>query len=365
MEPTTRERILESAARVFGRHGYAKTSIDSVAAQAGVGKGTVYLYCKSKQDLFYQSVHRELRRWVADLSQGIDPMIDFSDVDQIKRTAEYCNQLPVHERSPWAGDLVFTAFSGSHQDAIKKGFEAMDARAAAAGVSVDDLEWAVPYLPIDPKDLGRSYEAVIRVNSQSGKGGVAYVMQSEYGFDLPPRMQIEFSGAIQRHTDASGKEVSTSDIHEIFRREYHPEYQPTPRLVVEDHTTVYTGETLTLDAHIVLNGVAQKISGTGNGPLSAFTDALAELRKYGIALTLTTQHFARISDNIREAILGNAGTMIAFRVGATDATILARQFGEDVPQPRDLVGLANHEIFVKLMVGGVQSKPFSARSLPP
>jgi 2-isopropylmalate synthase len=119
------------------------------------------------------------------LTQGIDPQIDFSDIDQVKRTAEYCNQLPVPERSPWAGDLVFTAFSGSHQDAIKKGFEAMEARAAASGVTVDEIEWAVPYLPIDPKDLGRSYEAVIRVNSQSGKGGVAYLLKTDHALDLP------------------------------------------------------------------------------------------------------------------------------------------------------------------------------------
>ena len=146
------------------------------------------------------------------LTQGIDPQIDFSDIDQVKRTAEYCNQLPVHERSPWAGDLVFTAFSGSHQDAIKKGFEAMDARAAAEGVSVDELEWAVPYLPIDPKDLGRSYEAVIRVNSQSGKGGVAYLLKSDHALDLPRRLQIEFSGVVQAKTDAEGGEVTSDQI---------------------------------------------------------------------------------------------------------------------------------------------------------
>ena len=144
-------------------------------------------------------------------TQGIDPQIDFSDIDQVKRTAEYCNQLPVHERSPWAGDLVYTAFSGSHQDAIKKGFEAMEAEAAARRASpVDELEWAVPYLPVDPKDLGRSYEAVIRVNSQSGKGGVAYLLKTDHALDLPRRLQIEFSGVVQAKTDAEGGEV-TSD----------------------------------------------------------------------------------------------------------------------------------------------------------
>ena len=155
-------------------------------------------------------------------TQGIDPQIDFSDIDQVKRTAEYCNQLPVPERSPWAGDLVFTAFSGSHQDAIKKGFEAMDARAAAEGVSVDELEWAVPYLPIDPKDLGRSYEAVIRVNSQSGKGGVAYLLKSDHALDLPRRLQIEFSGVVQAKTDAEGGEVTSDQIWAIFTDEYLP-----------------------------------------------------------------------------------------------------------------------------------------------
>ncbi len=156
------------------------------------------------------------------LTQGVDPQIDFSDVDQVKRTVEYCNQLPVHERSPWAGDLVFTAFSGSHQDAIKKGFEAMDARAAAEGVSVDELEWAVPYLPIDPKDLGRSYEAVIRVNSQSGKGGVAYLLKTDHAIDLPRKLQIEFSGVVQAKTDAEGGEVSSDQIWAIFTDEYLP-----------------------------------------------------------------------------------------------------------------------------------------------
>lgn len=156
------------------------------------------------------------------LTQGIDPQIDFSDVDQVKRTVEYCNQLPVHERSPWAGDLVFTAFSGSHQDAIKKGFEAMAARAAEAGVTVDDIEWGVPYLPIDPKDLGRSYEAVIRVNSQSGKGGVAYLLKTDHALDLPRRLQIEFSGVVQAKTDAEGGEVTSDQIWAIFTDEYLP-----------------------------------------------------------------------------------------------------------------------------------------------
>ena len=152
-------------------------------------------------------------------SMGIDPMINFSDIDEIRRTVEYCNQLPVHPRHPYAGDLVYTAFSGSHQDAIKKGFEALEAEAASAQVPFAEYPWAVPYLPIDPHDVGRTYEAVIRVNSQSGKGGVAYVMKAEHRLDLPRRLQIEFSKVIQAHTDTEGGEVSPArDVGDLRRR---------------------------------------------------------------------------------------------------------------------------------------------------
>src|SRR5882757_4869502 len=153
-------------------------------------------------------------------SQGIDPMIDFSDIDEIRRTTEYVNQLPVHPRHPYAGELVYTAFSGSHQDAIKKGFDALEAEVAAAGDRPEDHKWDLPYLPIDPHDVGRSYEAVIRVNSQSGKGGVAYVMKSGHSLDLPRRLQIEFSKHIQVRTDEEGGEVSPVEIWETFHREY-------------------------------------------------------------------------------------------------------------------------------------------------
>src|SRR2546423_3782573 len=153
-------------------------------------------------------------------SQGIDPMIDFSDIDEIRRTVEYCNQLPVHPRHPYAGELVYTAFSGSHQDAIKKGFEAFEAGAAAAGADVAEFAWAVPYLPIDPRDVGRTYEAVIRVNSQSGKGGVAYIMKADHHLDLPRRTQIELSQAVQRIAETQGGEVTPPQIWEVFEREY-------------------------------------------------------------------------------------------------------------------------------------------------
>ncbi|MFH8733297.1 MULTISPECIES: 2-isopropylmalate synthase [unclassified Streptomyces] len=209
-------------------------------------------------------------------SQGVDPQIDFSDIDEIRRTAEYCNQMEVHPRHPYAGDLVYTSFSGSHQDAIKKGFEAMDARAAAAGKSVDDIEWAVPYLPIDPKDVGRSYEAVIRVNSQSGKGGIAYVLKNDHKLDLPRRMQIEFSKIIQAKTDAEGGEVTPKEIWSVFQDEYLPHAEnPWGRIQVKagQSTTDTDGvDTLTVSADV--DGEATVLTGTGNGPISAFFDAL-------------------------------------------------------------------------------------------
>ncbi len=153
-------------------------------------------------------------------SQGVDPQIDFSDIDEVRRTVEYCTSLPVHPRHPYAGDLVYTAFSGSHQDAIKKGLEDLDRRAAEQGVPVGEMPWEAPYLPIDPKDVGRSYEAVIRVNSQSGKGGVAYVLKAEHKIDLPRRAQIEFSRVVQQRTDAAGGEMTPEAIWDVFRAEY-------------------------------------------------------------------------------------------------------------------------------------------------
>ena len=164
-------------------------------------------------------------------SQGIDPMVDFSDIDEIRRTVEYCTQLPVHPRHPYAGDLVYTAFSGSHQDAIKKGLEDLDRQAAEQGVPVGQLPWEAPYLPIDPKDVGRTYEAVIRVNSQSGKGGVAYILKAEHKLDLPRRAQIEFSRVVQERTDAEGGEMAPDVIWSVFSAEYLDRVTPAaPRL---------------------------------------------------------------------------------------------------------------------------------------
>ncbi|MFJ4025918.1 2-isopropylmalate synthase [Paenarthrobacter sp. NPDC089989] len=210
--------------------------------------------------------------------QGIDPMIDFSDIDEVRRTVEYCNQLPVPERAPYGGDLVFTAFSGSHQDAIKKGFEALEKDAAAAGVPVKDFTWQVPYLPIDPKDLGRSYEAVIRVNSQSGKGGVAYLLKNEHNLDLPRRAQIEFSGVIQRRTDAVGGEVSGAQLWQIFQDEYLPsdEEQSQWGRYSLGSVSTETDESgaMTMNANLRIDGVEVRRTGHGNGPIAAFLDIL-------------------------------------------------------------------------------------------
>jgi 2-isopropylmalate synthase len=222
-------------------------------------------------------------------TQGIDPQIDFGNIDEVKRTAEYCNQLPVPERSPWAGDLVFTAFSGSHQDAIKKGFEAMAADAAAQGRSVDELQWAVPYLPIDPKDLGRSYEAVIRVNSQSGKGGVAYLLKTDHALDLPRKLQIEFSGVVQAKTDAEGGEVTSEQIWEIFNDEYLPAHHTNPDAkwgrfeLFSTRTSSDLSGTVELTVDLRDGDTVANATGSGNGPIAAFLGIMAER---GIAITL-------------------------------------------------------------------------------
>jgi 2-isopropylmalate synthase len=213
-------------------------------------------------------------------SQGIDPQIDFSDMDSVRRTAEYCNQLAVPERSPYGGDLVFTAFSGSHQDAIKKGFEAMERDAAAAGVGVDEIPWAVPYLPIDPKDIGRSYEAVIRVNSQSGKGGVAYLLKHEHSLDLPRRAQIEFSAVVQRRTETVGGEISGSELWTVFQDEYLPARADGARWGHYALTSVNTDTaedgSLKLTATLLVNGVQQRRSAEGTGPIDALLDILGQ-----------------------------------------------------------------------------------------
>ena len=212
-------------------------------------------------------------------TQGIDPQIDFSDLDEVKRTAEYCNQLAVHERSPWAGDLVYTAFSGSHQDAIKKGFEAMEADAAARNVDINDVLWAVPYLPIDPKDVGRSYEAVIRVNSQSGKGGVAYLLKTDHALDLPRKLQIEFSQVVQAKTDAEGGEVTSDEIWAIFQDEYLPSADVSAKWghyeLFSTRTASDMDGTVSLEVKMRTGDDTQEASAEGNGPIAAFLNILS------------------------------------------------------------------------------------------
>ena len=207
-------------------------------------------------------------------SRGIDPQIDFSNIDEIRRTVEYCNQLPVHERHPYGGDLVYTAFSGSHQDAINKGLDAMKISADEAGADVDDILWQVPYLPIDPKDVGRTYEAVIRVNSQSGKGGVAYIMKADHGLVLPRRLQIEFSQVVQRITDGEGGEVSPKEMWDVFAEEYLGPIRPLERIRQKVDAAEVDGGTDTITATVKIDGVETEVTGTGNGPLAAFVDAL-------------------------------------------------------------------------------------------
>ncbi len=206
-------------------------------------------------------------------SQGVDPQVDFTDIDEVRRTVEHCNQLEVHPRHPYAGDLVYTAFSGSHQDAIKKGFEALERDAAAAGVPVREFTWGVPYLPIDPLDVGRSYEAVIRVNSQSGKGGVAYVLKNEHHLDLPRRMQIEFSRVVQDVADDAGGEISSARIWELFTKTYLQRDAPL-RLV---SFTSATGDVDRIEAVVEWQGATRTVRGEGNGPIAAFVHALSVL----------------------------------------------------------------------------------------
>jgi 2-isopropylmalate synthase len=197
-------------------------------------------------------------------SQGVDPKLDITDIDSLRRVVEHCNRLPVGPRQPYVGDLVYTSFSGSHQDAIKKGMECLPP---------DYGEWQVPYLPIDPKHVGRSYEAVIRVNSQSGKGGVAYIMKAEHGMDLPRRLQIEFSRCIKVITEGSGTEISAEEMWDAFAAEYLPEKQ---RVSLAGYETSSTADGVCLKAELVSDGVTKAVEGQGNGPISALVHALRQ-----------------------------------------------------------------------------------------
>ncbi|MCQ9352886.1 2-isopropylmalate synthase [Corynebacterium sp. 153RC1] len=218
------------------------------------------------------------------LTQGVDPQIDFSDIEQIRRTVEYCNQLRVPERHPYGGDLVFTAFSGSHQDAVNKGLDAMAARVKPGATHTDvkweelrDEVWEVPYLPIDPKDVGRTYEAVIRVNSQSGKGGVAYIMKTDHGLALPRPMQVEFSSVVQAVTDSEGGEVDSKNMWDIFALEYLDKASPLEQVNVVIDAAQKEGDPVSITAIVGYNGEEREITGTSNGPIAAYAKALESL----------------------------------------------------------------------------------------
>jgi 2-isopropylmalate synthase len=240
-------------------------------------------------------------------SQGIDPGLDFSDIDEVRRAVEYCNQLLVHPRHPYAGDLVYTSFSGSHQDAIKKAFAARR----------DGDIWEMPYLPLDPKDLGRSYEAVIRVNSQSGKGGISFLLQSEFGLELPRRLQIEFGQVVQTAMDADGKEFTAQDIFDIFQREYGLESIPAPRRRVLKEVETGPKGKVQFSAEVLLDGDSVAIEGTGNGPIDAFVEGLAracdesirvlDYHEHSIGDGSNAQAIAYLELRVGERVLFGAG----------------------------------------------------------
>jgi 2-isopropylmalate synthase len=216
-------------------------------------------------------------------SQGVNPGLDISDIDALKHVAEHCNRLPVHPRHPYAGDLVYTAFSGSHQDAIKKGMGALPG---------DYDLWEVPYLPIDPKHVGRSYEAIIRVNSQSGKGGVAYLMDAEHGLDLPRQLQVEFSRTVQAVTESSGTEIKPAELWDVFERTYLPD-DAGIRLISSEVTSTTSGggETVTrVAAQVLVDGRHETLSGTGNGPLTALIDGLRPVLGFDVVIRAYSQH---------------------------------------------------------------------------
>ncbi|NUS95636.1 MAG: 2-isopropylmalate synthase [Nocardia sp.] len=207
-------------------------------------------------------------------AQGVDPMIDFSDIDEIRRTVEYCTRLPVHSRHPYVGDLVHTAFSGTHQDAIKKGFAEHRARAAATARAENEIEWRVPYLPIDPADIGRSYDAVVRVNSQSGKGGIAYLLATEHGLDLPRRLQIDFAGRVQGHADGTGGEVSAAELRTLFDAAYVDAVEP-PDVVLKDVRVTGPDTAPSVAVGLVVDGREHRSEHAGADPMAAVIAALA------------------------------------------------------------------------------------------
>lgn len=251
-------------------------------------------------------------------AQGVDPEVDFSDIDRIRSTVEYCTRMEVHPRHPYVGDLVHTAFSGTHQDAIRKGFIDHRARAARDGQPEGQADWHIPYLPIDPADIGRTYDAVIRVNSQSGKGGIAYLLSEDYGIELPRRLQIDLAGHVQRHTDGTGTEVTADQLWEIFTTEY---LSPTDGRVTllgyqtGDDTASPDGATTTVQLRV--DGEESTHTVTGRGPVEALVTALAEVGIAVEVIGLSQTSVAAGSDS-------DALTLLEFRRGGTDVAAPAQ-----------------------------------------
>ena len=255
-------------------------------------------------------------------TQGVAPGLDFSDIDEIRRVVEYCNQLPVHPRHPYAGDLVYTSFSGSHQDAIKK------ALTARRGSSASEQAWDIPYLPIDPQDLGRSYEAVIRVNSQSGKGGISYLLETHYGVELPRRLQIEFSQVVQQVMDAGGKELTAQDIWQVFEREYVLNAPTIPDHHVSEAMEAAAHERVAVRARMLLASQSYDIEGRGNGPIEAFVNGVGQCTGHGVRVLDYHEHALGSGANARaiaylELRVDERQTL--FGVGI-DANIVAASF---------------------------------------
>jgi 2-isopropylmalate synthase len=284
------------------------TAAAELAIQAGIDRVEGCLFGNGERTGNVDVVNVALNMY----SQGVDPGLDFSDIDELRRAVEYCNQIPVHPRHPYVGDLVYTSFSGSHQDAIKKAF----------GARKEGDIWEMPYLPLDPKDLGRSYEAVIRVNSQSGKGGISYLLEAEYGIAMPRRLQIEFSQVVQEVTDASGKEVTAEDIWSIFRRtylEHDGPYVYAAHHLVEDSKR----NEVELNTEIVQHGRPQKLAGRGNGPIDAFVQAMQTVTGEKIAVLDYHEHALTGGADARAAtyIEMKVGERVLFGVGL-DANIV-------------------------------------------
>ena len=284
------------------------------------------------------------------LTQGVDPQIDFSDIPAIRRTVEYCNQLRVHERAPYGGDLVFTAFSGSHQDAVNKGLDAMAAKiregADSTQVTWDEMRdtiWEVPYLPIDPKDIGRDYEAVIRVNSQSGKGGVAYIMKTDHGINMPRGMQTEFSSIVQEVTDSAGGELNSKAMYDVFAREFLDRTAPLELVNVRVQNAETDIDDVTISALVLYDGNSHELTGAGNGPIAAYANALEKL---GIDLEVAdySQRSRSAGDDAEATcfILADINGAKAWGAGIAGSTTMASFHAVDSAVNRALGGSVAH-----------------------